>query len=76
MNTGNVYQPFLELRRRQLKVKYRQANNESQITGLKCNKECTHGFFRDVNKSTKERLVFLKTSKREERHASFLSRET
>ena len=43
-----------------LEVKQQEANHESQITGLKCNKECTRGAFRAGNKSTKVRLIYLK----------------
>ena len=45
---------------RYLEVKQQEANYESQITGLKCNKECTRDVFRDENKSTKVRLIYLK----------------
>ena len=31
------------------RLKQREANYESQITGLKCDKECTRDVFRDEN---------------------------
>ena len=57
-------------------VKEQEANYESQLTGLKCNKECTRDVFRDGNNSTKVRLLYLKISKHDERLGLFFCRET
>ena len=46
-----------------MEVKKQEANYESQISGLKCNKQCTRDVFRDGNKSSKALLIYLKVLK-------------
>ena len=50
-----------------MEVKKREANYELQISGLKCNKQCTRYVFRDGNKASKALLIYLKVLKYEER---------
>ena len=65
-----------KLKGRYLELKKQEANYESQITGLKCNKECTRHVFRDGNKSSKVRLIYLKISKHGERHGWCFCKQT
>ena len=59
-----------------MELEKQEANYESQITGLKCNKECTRHVFGDGNKSTKVRLIDLKISKHGVRHGSAFCKQT
>ena len=65
-----------KLKGRYLELTKQEANYESQITGLKSNKECTRHVFRDGNKSSKVRLIDLKISKHGERHGWCLCKQT
>ena len=65
-----------KLKGRYLELTKQEANYESQITGLKSNKECTRHVFRDGNKSSKVRLIYLKISKHRERHGWCFCKQT
>ena len=65
-----------KLKGRYLELTKQEANYESQITGLKSNKECTRHVFRDGNKSSKVRLIYLKISKHGERHGWCFCKQT
>ena len=65
-----------KLKGRYLELTKQEANYESQITGLKSNKECTRHIFWDGNKSSKVRLIYLKISKHGERHGWCFCKQT
>ena len=65
-----------KLKGRYLELTKQEANYESQITGLKSNKERTRHVFRDGNKSSKVRLIYLKISKHGERHGWCFCKQT
>ena len=48
-----------KLRRQYLEVEKQEATYESQISRLKCNKHCTGDVFKQLNQSSKVRLIFL-----------------
>ena len=52
---------------RYLEVKRQERTYESQISGLKCNQQCTPNVFRDCNKSSKVRLISFKKLKHRQR---------
>ena len=47
------------LQKRYLQIKMEEIAYESQITSLKCKKHCTCEVFREWNKSSKVRLIYL-----------------
>ena len=47
------------LQKRYLQIKMEEIACESQITSLKCKKHCTRDVFREWNKSSKVRLIYL-----------------
>ena len=59
-----------------MELKKQEENYKSQISGLKCNKECTCHVVRDGSKSTKVRLIDLKISKHGERHGWRFCKQT
>ena len=56
-----------KLLRRCLEVKNLEATYESQISSLKCNNQSTRDVFRELNKPSKVRLLYLEVLKRERR---------
>ena len=52
-----------KLQRRYLEVEKQDATYESQVSRLKCNKHCTGDVFKQLNQSSKVRLIFLEVSK-------------
>ena len=56
-----------KLRRQYLEVEKQEATYESQISRLKCNKHCTGDVFKQLNQSSKVRLIFLEVLKHAKR---------
>ena len=56
-----------KLQRQYLEVEKQEATYESQISRLKCNKHCTDDVFKQLNQSSKVRLIFLEVLKHAKR---------
>ena len=59
-----------------LEVKKQEANYDSQLSSLKCNKKCTCDTFRDRKKSSKVQLIYWKILKHGERLAWCFCQQT
>ena len=56
-----------KLQKRYLEVEKQEATYESLISHLKCNKHCTGDVFKQLNQSSKVRLIFLELLKHGQR---------
>ena len=56
-----------KLQKRNLVVEKQEATYESSISRLKCNKHCTEDVFKQLNQSSKVRLIFLEVLKHGQR---------